>query len=90
MEPPARLPFDTVEGAYEYVRLLTEAIAEAEDSVRDDLAAARAHGATRRVDALQLVAYKLEKLRVQLVGSRRLLNDLRTLRRLLLSERGLG
>ena len=83
-----KLPFDTVEGAHEYVRLLAEAIAEAETSVQDDIAAACAQDASRRVDALRLVAYKLEKLRAHVTSSGRLLNDLRTLRRLLLSERG--
>ena len=88
MDASTQLPFDTVEGAHEYVRLLAEAIAEAEASVQDDIAAARAQGASRRVDALRLVAYKLEKLRAHVTSSGRLLNDLRTLRRLLLSERG--
>jgi hypothetical protein len=87
MDAPSRLPFDTVEGAHEYVRLLAEAIAEARESVRDDIAAARAQGASRRVDALQLVAFKLEKLQAHVTSSQRLLNDLRTLRRLLLDER---
>ena len=88
MAEPPRLPFDTVEGAHEYVGLLAEAIAEAEASVRDDLATARAQGASRQVDALQLVAFKLQKLEAHVTSSRRLLNDLRTLRRLLLDERG--
>ena len=88
VDAPSRLPFDTVEGAHEYVRLLAEALAEAAESVRDDIAAARAQGASRRVDALQLVAFKLEKLQSHVTSSRRLLNDLRTLRRLLLQERG--
>ena len=81
-----RLPFDTVDGAHEFVRLLAEAIIEAQASVTDDIAAARAQGASRRVDALQLVAFKLQKLEAHVVTSRRLLNDLRTLRRLLLDE----
>ena len=84
---PPRLPFDTVEGAHEYVQLLAEAVAEAKATVTDDIAAARAQGASRRVDALQLVAFKLQKLQAHVTSSRRLLNDLRTLRRLLLEER---
>lgn len=88
MAEPSRLPFDTVEGAHEYVGLLAEAIAEAEASVREDIATARAQGAARRVDALQIVAFKLQKLDGYITSSRRLLNDLRTLRRLLLDERG--
>ena len=87
MDAPPELPFDTVEGAHEYVRLLAEAINEAEVSVQEDIATAREHGAARRVEALQIVAFKLEKLRAHVTSSRRILNDLRSLRRLLLSER---
>ena len=87
MDAPPELPFDTVEGAHEYVRLLAEAINEAEVSVQEDIATAREQGASRRVDALQIVAFKLEKLRAHVTSSRRILNDLRSLRRLLLSER---
>jgi hypothetical protein len=39
------------------------------------------------VEAIQLVAYKLDRLAWHIDGSRRILNDLRTLRRLLLGER---
>jgi hypothetical protein len=39
------------------------------------------------VEALRLVAHKLNQLRQHLLASLRLLNDLRTLRRLLLNER---
>jgi hypothetical protein len=85
-ESPDR-PFATVEGAHEYVRLLAEAIVEAEASVQEDIAAACAEGATRRVDALRIVAFKLEKLRGHVTSGARILNDLRTLRRLLLAER---
>jgi hypothetical protein len=87
VDAPPDLPFDTVEGAHEYVRLLAEAITEAEASVQEDIASAREQGASRRLDALQLVAFKLEKLRTHVTSSRRILNDLRSLRRLLLSER---
>jgi hypothetical protein len=80
-------PFDSIEGAHEYVRLLAEAIAEAEDAIQEDIAEARAQGALRRGQALQVVAFKLEKLHAHVAGSRRLLNDLRMLRRLLLDER---
>jgi len=48
---------------------------------------ARGEGATRRLDALQLAAYKLDRLASHVNTSHRLLNDLRTLRRLLLGER---
>lgn len=83
----AATPFDSIEGAHEYVRLLASAIAEAEASIQDDIALAQEEAAPRRADALRIVAFKLQKLRAHIAGSRRILNDLRTLRRLLLAER---
>ena len=85
--PGGSTPFDSIEGAHEYVGLLAEAIAEAEAAIREDMVAARESGAVRSVQALQIVAFKLEKLRSHIGSSRRILNDLRTLRRLLLEER---
>jgi hypothetical protein len=91
-EHPARergpgSPFDSIEGAHEYVTLLADAIAEAEAAIQEDIAEARTQGAARRTEALHIVAFKLDKLRIHISNSRRLLNDLRTLRRLLLDER---
>jgi hypothetical protein len=80
-------PFDSIEGSQEYVALLAEAIEEARKDVDADTAAALAEGADRRVEALQLVGYNLAKLTLHITTSRRILNDLRTLRRLLLAER---
>jgi hypothetical protein len=80
-------PFDSIEGALEYVTMLAEAVAEAEAAIQEDVGEARAQGAARRVEALHIVAFKLDKLRTHIGSSRRILNDLRTLRRLLLDER---
>jgi formiminotetrahydrofolate cyclodeaminase len=80
-------PFDSVENAHEYVRLLLEAIADANQDIAADITAATAAGSERRLEALRLVQYKLEKLEQHLEASSRVLNDLRTLRRLLLDER---
>jgi hypothetical protein len=44
--------------------------------------------ADRRKEALLLVSYNLAKLNLHITTSRRILNDLRSLRRLLLAERG--
>jgi hypothetical protein len=79
-------PFDNVEGAHEYIGLLVEAVQQARAEVAQDLAAAAADPDPRPLEALRLVAYKLERLEVRLASSRRLLNDLRRLRRLLLGE----
>jgi hypothetical protein len=83
-------PFDNVEGAHEYVGLLLEALAQARAEVAQDLERAKGEGASRRVEALQLVAWKLERLDTHLLSSRHLLNDLRRLRRLLLGDEAPG
>ena len=81
-------PFDSIEGALEYVSLLVESVQEAREDIAVEVAEAhREPDAARRADALQLVAYKLDRLSEHAQASRRLLNDLRTLRRLLLDER---
>jgi hypothetical protein len=80
-------PFDSIEGSHEYVSLLAEAIEEARNEVEADIALAIADDADRRREALQLVSYNLAKLTLHITTSRRILNDLRTLRRLLLAER---
>jgi hypothetical protein len=82
-----RTPFDSIEGSLEYTGLLRDAIETSKRSVEAQALAAQAEGAARRLEALQLVAYKLDRLAWHIDGSRRILNDLRTLRRLLLGER---
>jgi hypothetical protein len=52
-----------------------------------DLKLAGNSRAARREEALRIVAHKLERLEFHTARSRRLLNDLRMLRRLLLEER---
>ena len=83
-------PFDDIEGSHEYVRLLAEAVDEARRDVESEVAAAEQEGADRRKEALLLVSYNLAKLNLHITSSRRILNDLRTLRRLLLAERGIA
>lgn len=80
-------PFDSIESSHDYVRMLGQAIDDAICQIEQDIRTASDNGATRRVEALRLAAYKLDLLRSHFVVSRRLLNDLRTLRRLLLGER---
>jgi hypothetical protein len=87
LKPPLETPFDTVENAHQYVQLLFEAIAEAKMEIAADLGTGQTRP-ERRVQAMQVVQFKLEKLEQHLKTSSRLLNDLRTLRRLLLEERG--
>ena len=79
-------PFETLESAHGFVSLLREAVDEAYGSILDQTAA-QAQSAERRLDALRLVDHKLNSLRQHVLASLILLNDLRTLRRLLLGER---
>ena len=81
-------PFDSIEGSHEYGALLAEAIGEARREVEAEIALAEREEAERRKEALLLVSYNLGKLDLHIRTSRRILNDLRTLRRLLLDERG--
>jgi hypothetical protein len=76
-------PFPSIESAHEYVGLLLQAIEETAADVDEDLGYARQDRSARRREAFQLIAYKLEQLRLHLSASSRLLNDLRTLRRML-------
>ena len=87
MTDPQQTPFDSVENAHQYLQLLVEAIAEAKAEIATDLSAAMKAKIQRRVQALSIVQFKLDKLEHHLTTSSRLLNDLRTLRRLLLDER---
>lgn len=86
---PGETPFDTIESSHEYVSLLADEIAATLLDVEADMALASAELADRRVEALQLVRFNLTKLNSHMTSSRRILNDLRTLRRLLLDERHL-
>ena len=80
-------PFDSIEGSYEYVDMLADAIQEAKRDVESEVTLAESEKADRRKQGLLLVSYNLAKLEGHITGSRRILNDLRTLRRVLLSER---
>ena len=83
-------PFDSIEGSHEYVAMLAEALYEARRDIESELAVAEHDGAERRKEALLLVSYNLAKLNLHITASRRILNDLRSLRRLLLAERGVA
>jgi len=80
-------PFDSIEGSYQYVDMLAEAIEEARRDVEEEVALAEQERADRRKQGLLLVSYNLAKLEGHITTSRRILNDLRTLRRVLMSER---
>ena len=82
-------PFDNIESAEQFVELLIEAIEESRRDVNAEISIAERNRSGRSKKALQLVSANLAKLSQHMTTSRRILNHLRTLRRLLLQERQL-
>lgn len=80
-------PFDSIESAHDFVSLFSDSVADAKRDIESDIERELQSNASRRLDALRLAAYNLEKLELHLNKSRRILNDLRSLRRLLFEER---
>ena len=80
-------PFDNIESAQQFVELLIKAIEESRRDVDADIARAESNRLERQKRGLQLVSNNLMKLSQHMTTSLRILNDLRTLRRLLLEER---
>ena len=80
-------PFDNIESAREYVNQLLAATHEAQTEIETELRRASDPELARRQQALQLVKYKLSQLASHIAASRRVLNDLTKLRRLLLEAR---
>ncbi|HEV3036477.1 MAG TPA: hypothetical protein VHA33_01570 [Candidatus Angelobacter sp.] len=76
-------PFESIESAQQFIKLLAEAITDARHDIDHEITLA----ADRRLQALYIVAYNLEKLQRYLTVTGRTLNDLRSLRRLLFDER---
>jgi predicted nuclease of restriction endonuclease-like RecB superfamily len=83
-------PFESIESAHEFVALLEESIQEAADDIREHLRQAEEARDERQMRALNLALYKLTQLATQMHKSRRALNDLRSIRRLLFTEREPG
>ena len=86
MRIPAENQFDSLKSAVRYLAVLGAELEEAQHDVDDAVELAKHADANRRVDALQLAAYKLDQLRHHLTGSRLALNDLRLLRRILQAQ----
>lgn len=80
--------FETLESAYDFVALLAETVAEARRELESDVQRESAANMSRRLDALRIAQYNVGKLELHVNRTKRILNDLRTLRRLLFEERG--
>lgn len=79
-------PFQSIESAHQFLTLLAATSTKAKQELETNIARGELNP-SRRLDALQVALYNLKKLELDINRSRRLLNDLRTLRRLLFSER---
>jgi hypothetical protein len=79
--------FPTIESAHNYLTLLGEAVAEARRELAAEIRGALRRKESRRAQGYQLAAHHVECLSRYLAASRRSLNSLRSLRRLLLGER---
>jgi hypothetical protein len=80
-------PFDSIESAQEFLDVLASTVLDVMKELSTARAEAARDGASRRVQALDLAAFKLKTLGCYVHKSRRALNDLRMLRRLIMNER---
>ena len=80
-------PFDSIENAQLYIRLLAKAVTEAKCDIGEEIVLTTERASQRRLQALRVVEYNLEKLQRYLSASSRTLSALRSLRRLLHGER---
>ena len=89
MTAEAAMPFESVESAHEFLSLLCEVVIEAKREIEADVEREiSSHaGGSRRLDAMRTACYSLQKLETHITKSCRILNDLRSLRRLLFEER---
>ena len=87
MTADASRPFDSIESAHEFVALLEESVEDAILEVQDHIQTASDERDQRGTEALTLAIYKMRQLSTHMHKSRRILNDLRTIKRLLFQER---
>jgi hypothetical protein len=83
MNRETRSCFDSIDSAHEFLDLLSETVTEVRQEIDAEMKEASDSQSPRRLQALQTVSYKLDNLAVYMKKSCRILNDLRTLRRLL-------
>ena len=80
-------PFDSIESAHEYMNVLAATALDVMSDLKRDRDQALRDGEERRAQAIDLALFKLKMLGCYVYKSRRTLNDLRILRRLILNER---
>jgi len=81
------VPLESIESAHEFVTLLAKVVLETKHDLEVDIQRETGGNFPRRLKALKIVKYKLRTLESHLENLARILNDLRSLRRLLFGER---
>src|ERR1022692_4848800 len=79
--------FDSIESAQDFMKVLADTILDSMKDLSGDQQAAVQDGEPRRAQAIELAIFKLKTLNCHIHKSRIILNDLRTVRRLILNER---
>ena len=79
--------FDSIESAQDFMKVLAETILDSMKDLNRDQQAALRDGQARQAQAIELAIFKLKRLGCHVHKSRIILNDLRTVRRLILNER---
>jgi hypothetical protein len=80
-------PFDSIESAHEFMNVLAFTALDVIKDLSRDREQALRDGDQRRAQAIDLAIFKLKTLGCYVHKSRRTLNDLRIIRRLILNER---
>jgi hypothetical protein len=80
-------PFDSIESAHEFMNVLALTALDVMKDLSRDRDRALRDGEQRRAQAIDLAIFKLKMLGCYVHKSKRTLNDLRILRRLILNER---
>jgi hypothetical protein len=80
-------PFNSIESAQEFVDVLADTVLDAVKELNQQYQEAVGAGLDRRAQAINLALLKLKTLNCSVFKCRRMLNDLRILRRLILDER---
>jgi CRISPR/Cas system-associated exonuclease Cas4 (RecB family) len=79
--------FDSIESAQDFMKVLADTILDSMKDLSVDQHGAVQDGESRRAQAIELALFKLKTLNCHIHKSRIILNDLRSVRRLILNER---
>ncbi len=79
--------FDSIESAQDFMKVLADTILDSMKDLNAEQQAAVEEGEPRRAQAIELAIFKLKTLNCHILKSRIILNDLRTVRRLIFNER---